>query len=182
ILYFYKFFSFSYNYYYEGPSKVFKTKIIYSFIIFSLTLLVGCKQIDKSGVNQTIKYSQAQNPSQNKVFFVLGQTTHDKNLPAIKIGNRTIYYYPKMALNLSEVSQIILGRTHEGKNILSFKLSKKGTEKLSVLTEKNIGKLLLLISNNQIINITKIGKKSTTGTLKIQVNSGKTASSNFAPY
>jgi len=139
------------------------------------------KRIDETGTREPIIQSQGRDrilvqvpgmENSDELKNILGKTAKmtfhfvdmnvsDESVPAnvekmYDMGGRYYYYVDKQAVLSGDSLSDAIATFSEGKPVVSFRLNAEGTKKFADLTKNNIGKILAIVLDDEVVTAPKI--------------------------
>lgn len=109
------------------------------------------------------------------VFFLLAQQDQAQGLSELKLKDGSIWYLPQAALSRDDLTRVTPMQQKDGKGVLRFDFNPAGAKKLTDLSRRYQGKLLVLVVGHDVVAIPRMEGAMTEGTLFIVVQSAAQA-------
>ncbi|CAM5180314.1 hypothetical protein CDEF62S_04393 [Castellaniella defragrans] len=170
--------------------KQMKRVHVISGLLVATAFLAGCQQMPRKdqssaltqppAVQPAASQAQASAPAapaqaQTRVDFRLAQQAKAAGLSELKFGDGSLWYNPQPVLTRADLSSVEPRRTADGHPYLRFKFSALGAQKLSQVTQRFPGKLLVLTLDNSLESVYPINQPVVSGQLDIGVKSDQEA-------
>lgn len=125
--------------------------------------------------NQTQTKAPTAKPSQQKVnsslVIYVGATSEVSGYTQVTQKGRTVYVDPTQTLVYTDLSNALAVLDESNNPYVNLVFSQAGSQKLSALTAKNVGKSLIVTLNNELISILKIDARNSNGILHVPMKS-----------
>lgn len=153
-------------------------------ILMATVLLAGCQTPgNKAGTGATgvgttpppAGTAPSTPPAVSSVGFYLAQTESAPNLMEVKLSDATVYVQEQPVLTRADLTEAAALVDRQGKNFVGLRFSPEGARKLSQVSAENVGKLLVLIINGQLVAAPRIAEPLNRGVLAFGVDTPQTA-------
>lgn len=149
--------------------------------LVALLALAGCaapKGGDKTAADagQTpAQGQQAQPATASAVEFYIATTDADPSLMPVKVSDGTLYMQRTPVLTRADLSEAQALEDRQGQNFVGLRFTEAGTRKLNDVSSKNVGKMLVLVIDRELVAAPKIGEPLNRGVLAFGVPSAQAA-------
>lgn len=114
-------------------------------------------------------------PAASSVGFYIAQTDSAPNLMQVKLSDATVYVQPQPVLTRADLTEAAALVDRQGQNFVGLRFSPEGARKLAQISSQNVGKLLVLVINGQLVAAPRIAEPLNRGVLAFGVDSAQTA-------
>lgn len=152
-------------------------------LMATVVALAGCQTAGPAqqaattahAANSAQQQGARESRQQAQVFFWLAQAEEGKGLSELRLSSGSIWVLPQPVLSRGDLSSVEPIQTKQGKAYVRFGFTQEGARKLSTLSRRFQGKLLVLAVDNKLVAAPRIGKPLTQGEMVIGVASGQQA-------
>ncbi|OZI31766.1 preprotein translocase subunit SecD [Bordetella genomosp. 10] len=109
------------------------------------------------------------------VGFLLAQNDPGPGLTEVKLSDGSIYVQRQPVLTRADLTEAAPLASRQGENYVGLRFSESGARTLNTVTSQNVGKLLVLVADGNILAALRISEPLTRGVLAFSVNSAQTA-------
>jgi preprotein translocase subunit SecD len=109
------------------------------------------------------------------VGFYIAQTESAPDLMEVKLSDATVYVQRQPVLTRSDLTEAAALVDRQGKNFVGLRFNPEGARKLSQISAQNVGKLLVLVINGQLVAAPRIAEPLNRGVLAFGVDTAQTA-------
>ncbi|MFC4279010.1 SecDF P1 head subdomain-containing protein [Achromobacter aloeverae] len=110
-----------------------------------------------------------------KVGFLLAQNNPGPGLTEVKLSDGSIYVQRQPVLTRADLTEAAPLASRQGENYVGLRFTEGGARTLNTVTTQNVGKLLVLVADGNILAALRISEPLTRGVLAFSVNSAQTA-------
>ncbi|ARP92015.1 preprotein translocase subunit SecD [Bordetella genomosp. 9] len=114
-------------------------------------------------------------PAAASVGFYVAQTEPGTGLTQVKLTDTTVYVQPNPVLTRADLTEAAALVDRQGNNFVGLRFSPEGARKLSQISAQNVGKLLVLVINGQLVAAPRIAEPLNRGVLAFSVDTAQTA-------
>jgi hypothetical protein len=117
--------------------------------------------------------SSSDSPTQPPIVatgFYLAQMEADSNLMAVRLDDAQIYVHRQPVLTQADLSEAAALVDKNGKNFVGLRFTSAGARKLQQLSSQNIGKLLALVVDGQVLAAPRMSEPLSRGVLAFGVD------------
>jgi hypothetical protein len=114
-------------------------------------------------------------PAASSVGFYIAQTDAAADLMQVKLSDATVYVQRQPVLTRADLTEAAALVDRQGKNFVGLRFSPEGARKLSQVSAQNVGKLLVLVINGQLVAAPRIAEPLNRGVLAFGVDTAQTA-------
>jgi preprotein translocase subunit SecD len=93
----------------------------------------------------------------------------------VKLTDATVYVQRQPVLTRADLTEAAALVDRQGKNFVGLRFSPEGARKLSQVSAQNVGKLLVLVINGQLVAAPRIAEPLNRGVLAFGVDTAQTA-------
>jgi hypothetical protein len=111
------------------------------------------------------------------VGFFIAQTDNAAGLMEVKLTDGAIYVQRQPVLTRADLTEAAALVDRQGKNFVGLRFSESGAKKLADISQQNVGKLLAVVIDNQLVAAPRIAEPLNRGVLAFGVDSAQSASS-----
>jgi preprotein translocase subunit SecD len=158
-------------------------------MLMATVLLAGCQTPGNKTAGGTTAPDQAatapatppasspstQTPANASVGFYLAQTQSAPDLMEVKLADASVYVQRQPVLTRADLSEAAALVDRQGKNFVGLRFTPEGARKLADLSTQNVGKLLVLVVNGQLVAAPRIAEPLNRGVLAFGVDTAQTA-------
>lgn len=101
------------------------------------------------------------------VFFLLAQPEKGRGLSELKLKDGSVWYLPQAALSRDDLTRVTPLQNKDGKGAVRFDFNAVGAKKLTELSQRFQGKLLVLVVGHDVVAIPRIAGEMKEGTMFI---------------
>lgn len=145
-----------------------------------LTLaLAGCQTPPKQGADSTSDAgaSQAQPAATaSAVEFFVAQATTAPGLTEVKIPDGSLFLQKQPVLTRADLSEAAALVDRQGQNFVGLRFTEAGARKLNDVSSQNIGNMLALVIDRELVAAPRIAEPLNRGVLAFGVPSAQAAS------
>ncbi|WP_251862855.1 preprotein translocase subunit SecD [Achromobacter sp. Marseille-Q4962] len=145
--------------------------------------LAGCKTAPtkSSGADATPQAGQQQAPASSPatastVEFYVAQTQSAPGLVEVSLPDGKLYMQQQPVLTRADLTEAAALVDRQGKNFVGLRFSEAGARKLTEVSTKNVGNMLALVIDRELIAAPRIGEPLNRGVLAFSVSSAQAAS------
>jgi hypothetical protein len=109
------------------------------------------------------------------VGFLLAQNNPGPGLTEVKLSDGSIYVQRQPVLTRADLTEAAPLASRQGENYVGLRFTEGGARTLNTVTTQNVGKLLVLVADGNILAALRISEPLTRGVLAFSVNSAQTA-------
>ncbi len=135
----------------------------------------GDKAAAGSGQGTTAASSQA--ATSPAVEFYIATTDADPSLTPVKVADGTLYLQRMPVLTRADLTEAQALVDRQGQNFVGLRFSEAGTRKLTDVSTQNVGKMLVLVIDRELIAAPRIAEPLNKGVLAFGVPSANAATS-----
>lgn len=157
-------------------------KLAPALVVMTLAL-AGCKTAPtKPGAAATPDTAGQQQPAAQQpatasiVEFYVAQTQPGAGLVELNLPDGKIYLQQQPVLTRADLTEAAALVDRQGANFVGLRFSEAGTRKLNEVSSKNIGNMLALVIDRELIAAPRIGEPLNRGQLAFGVPSAQAAS------
>jgi preprotein translocase subunit SecD len=110
------------------------------------------------------------------VGFYIAQTESAPDLMEVKLSDASVYVQRQPVLTRADLTEAAALVDRQGKNFVGLRFSPEGARKLAQISTQNVGKLLVLVINGQLVAAPRIAEPLNRGVLAFGVDTPQTAS------
>ncbi|OZI20676.1 hypothetical protein CAL26_24670 [Bordetella genomosp. 9] len=114
-------------------------------------------------------------PAASSVGFYIAQTESAPDLMEVKLSDATVYVQRQPVLSRADLTEAAALVDRQGQNFVGLRFSPEGARKLAQVSSQNVGKLLVLVINGQLVAAPRIAEPLNRGVLAFGVDSAQTA-------
>ncbi|ANN73980.1 SecDF P1 head subdomain-containing protein [Bordetella bronchialis] len=114
-------------------------------------------------------------PAASSVGFYIAQTDSAPDLMEVKLSDATVYVQRQPVLTRADLTEAAALVDRQGQNFVGLRFSPEGARKLAQVSSQNVGKLLVLVINGQLVAAPRIAEPLNRGVLAFGVDSAQTA-------
>ncbi|OZI62614.1 SecDF P1 head subdomain-containing protein [Bordetella genomosp. 11] len=114
-------------------------------------------------------------PVASSVGFYIAQTEAGPNLMEVKLSDATVYVQPQPVLTRADLTEAAALVDRQGQNFVGLRFTPEGARKLAQVSSQNVGKLLVLVINGQLVAAPRIAEPLNRGVLAFGVDTAQTA-------
>jgi len=149
-----------------------------------VVVLAGCKTAptkDTATVTTPGQTSTAQTPppaqsvGASPVEFYLAQTQAAQGLMEVKLPDGALYMQREAVLTRADLIESAALVDKQGQNFVGLRFSEAGARKLNDISTRNIGKMLALVVERQLVAAPRISEPLNRGVLAFSVSSAQEA-------
>ncbi|MCD0504447.1 SecDF P1 head subdomain-containing protein [Bordetella petrii] len=145
-----------------------------------LTLvLAGCKtapQKDAESTTSTPPAGQQQPATAAAVEFYVAQPKSGPGLMEVKVPDGALYMQRQPVLTRSDLTEAAALVDREGQNFVGLRFTEEGARKLNDVSSQNIGNMLALVIDRELVAAPRIAEPLNRGVLAFSVPSAQAAS------
>lgn len=147
-------------------------------------VLAGCKTAPtKDGVtaaapgqtSTTQPAAPAESVGASPVEFYLAQTEPGQGLMEVKLPDGALYMQRKAVLTRADLTESAALVDKQGQNFVGLRFSEEGARKLNEISTQNVGKMLALVVERQLVAAPRISEPLNRGVLAFSVSSAQEA-------
>ncbi|MHA3905062.1 SecDF P1 head subdomain-containing protein [Castellaniella sp. WN] len=144
-------------------------------------LLAACQQMPSKGrTSATAQTTAAQpaaasQPRSAGVEFRLAQSQPANGLRPLQVGNQTLHYLPSPVMTGSDLVRAVPMKSKQGQPFVRFEFSPQGAQRLAGLTQRNVGRWLLITVNGNLVAAPRIGGPMTGGVMNMSTDTERNA-------
>jgi hypothetical protein len=112
----------------------------------------------------------------SSVGFFIAQTDPGADLMTVKLSDGTVYVQRQPVLTRADLTEAAALVDKQGKNFVGLRFSEAGARKLTQVSTQNVGKLLVLVIDGQLVAAPRIAEPLNRGVLAFGVDSAQSAS------
>lgn len=109
------------------------------------------------------------------VGFFVAQTDPGAGLMEVKLSDSSIYVQRQPVLTRADLTEAAALVDRQGKNFVGLRFSESGSRKLTDVSTQNIGKLLVLVIDGQLVAAPRIAEPLNRGVLAFGVDTAQAA-------
>lgn len=155
-------------------------------LIATAVLLAGCQttappQKAAAANNATVAAAQpavsqhAQQQQATQVLFRLAQTELATGLSELRLSDGSLWVLPQPVLSRADLASVEPLQTEQGQALVRFGFNQDGARKLSELSRRYQGKLLVLTVADKLVAVPRISEPLTQGAMVVSVASSEQA-------
>lgn len=110
------------------------------------------------------------------VGFFVAQTQSAPGLMEVKLSNSSIYVQRQPVLTRTDLTEAAALVDRQGQNFVGLRFTEGGARKLTEVSTQNVGKLLVLVIDGQLVAAPRISEPLNRGVLAFGVESAQSAS------
>ncbi|AOB32884.1 preprotein translocase subunit SecD [Bordetella sp. H567] len=114
-------------------------------------------------------------PVASSVGFYIAQTDAAPDLMEVKLSDATVYVQRQPVLTRADLTEAAALVDRQGQNFVGLRFSPEGARKLAQVSSQNVGKLLVLVINGQLVAAPRIAEPLNRGVLAFGVDTAQTA-------
>ena len=142
--------------------------------------LVGCKTPPAKTSSTTGELGASQkvmhhNAHAAKVEFYVAQAKAAPGLVEVKLPEGKLYMHKKPVLTRKDLTEAAALADRDGKNFVGLRFSEAGARKLNEISRNNMGKMLALVINRELVAAPTLGEPLDKGVLAFGVPSAEMA-------
>jgi len=146
-----------------------------------LTLaLAGCQTPPKQGAESTsdagAPATQGQPATASAVEFYVAQNTTAPGLTEVKIPDGSLFIQRQPVLTRADLSEAAALVDRQGQNFVGLRFTEEGARKLNDVSSQNIGNMLALVIDRELVAAPRIAEPLNRGVLAFGVPSAQAAS------
>ncbi|HYG43125.1 MAG TPA: preprotein translocase subunit SecD, partial [Bordetella sp.] len=145
-----------------------------------LTLvLAGCKtapQKDAQSSTATPPATQQQPATASVVEFYVAQAETSPGLMEVKIPDGSLFMQRQPVLTRGDLTEAAALVDRQGQNFVGLRFTEEGARKLNDISGQNIGKMLALVIDRELVAAPRIAEPLNRGVLAFSVPSAQAAS------
>ncbi|AHV93904.1 SecDF P1 head subdomain-containing protein [Bordetella holmesii] len=149
--------------------------------LIAVLALAGCaapKGADKTANanGQPDAAASAQAPATaSAVEFYIASTDADPSLTPVKVSDGTLYLQRAPVLTRADLTEAQALVDRQGQNFVGLRFSEAGTRKLTDVSTQNVGKMLVLVIDRELIAAPRIAEPLNKGVLAFGVPTANAA-------
>ena len=141
-----------------------------------LTLaLAGCQTPPKGG-DAAGSATQSQPSTASAVEFYVAQSAQAQGLTEVKVPDGSLYIQRQPVLTRADLSEAAALVDKQGQNFVGLRFTEAGARKLNDVSSQNIGNMLALVSDRELVAAPRIAEPLYRGVLAFGVPSAQAAS------
>ena len=149
-----------------------------------VVVLAGCKTAPTKDTPVTAAPGQtsttqpaapAQSMGMSPVEFYLAQTEAGQGLMEVKLPDGSLYMQRQAVLTRADLVESAALVDKQGQNFVGLRFSEAGARKLNEISSQNIGKMLALVVERQLVAAPRISEPLNRGVLAFSVSSAQEA-------
>ncbi|ANN79694.1 SecDF P1 head subdomain-containing protein [Bordetella flabilis] len=158
-------------------------------MLMATVLLAGCQTPGNKTAGGTTAPDQAattpatpststpstQTPASASVGFYIAQTQSAPDLMEVKLADASVYVQRQPVLTRADLTEAAALVDRQGKNFVGLRFTPEGARKLADVSTQNVGKLLVLVVNGQLVAAPRIAEPLNRGVLAFGVDTAQTA-------
>jgi hypothetical protein len=109
------------------------------------------------------------------VGFYIAQTDSAPDLMEVKLSDTSVYVQRQPVLTRADLTEAAALVDRQGQNFVGLRFSPEGARKLAQISSQNVGKLLVLVINGQLVAAPRIAEPLNRGVLAFGVDTAQTA-------
>lgn len=138
--------------------------------------LAGCQTSPKQAADAGTPTTQAQPATSSAIEFYVAQATMAPGLTEIKIPDGSLFLQRQPVLTRADLSEAAALVDRQGQNFVGLRFTEAGTRKLNEVSSQNIGNMLALVIDRELIAAPRIAEPLNRGVLAFGVPSAQAAS------
>lgn len=111
----------------------------------------------------------------SSVGFFIAQTESAPDMMTVKLSDGTIYVQRQPVLTRADLTEAAALVDRQGKNFVGLRFSEAGARKLTQVSTQNVGKLLVLVIDGQLVAAPRIAEPLNRGVLAFGVEDAQKA-------
>lgn len=163
-----------------------KRTLFFPALIATAVLLAGCEttapaQKAAAANNATVAAAQtAASPQQQQqqatqVFFRLAQTESAEGLSELQLSDGSLWVLPQPVLSRADLASVEPLQTKQGQALVRFGFNQEGARKLSELSRRYQGKLMVVTIADNLVAVPRISEPLTQGAMVVAVANSEQA-------
>ncbi|MFT0545818.1 SecDF P1 head subdomain-containing protein [Allopusillimonas ginsengisoli] len=160
-----------------------KRTIFFPALIATAVLLAGCEttapaQKAAAANNAAVAAAQpaaSQQARATQVFFRLAQTESASGLSELRLSDGSLWVLPQPVLSRADLASVEPLQTEKGQALVRFGFNQTGARKLSELSRRYQGKLLVLTIADNLVAVPRMREPLTQGAMVVTVASSEQA-------
>ncbi len=150
--------------------------------LIAVLALAGCaapKGGDKTAAGSEQSTAAASTPAATSavVEFYIATTDADPSLTPVKVSDGTLYLQRVPVLTRADLTEAQALVDRQGQNFVGLRFSEAGTRKLTEVSTRNVGKMLVLVIDRELIAAPRIAEPLNKGVLAFGVPTANAATS-----
>jgi len=137
--------------------------------------LAGCQTAPRQAADATTPSTQAQPAQTSAVEFFVAQASAAPGLMEIKIPDGSLFVQRQPVLTRADLSEAAALVDREGNNFVGLRFTEGGARKLNDVSTQNIGNMLALVINRELVAAPKIAEPLNRGVLAFGVPNAQAA-------
>ncbi|WP_376842820.1 SecDF P1 head subdomain-containing protein [Bordetella pertussis] len=153
-------------------------KLAYT-LAFSTLVLAGCTTASKKTDGQAATpadQASSQQASAASVEFYVAQAKAGDGLMEVKVPDGSLYMQRQPVLTRADLTEAAALVDRQGQNFVGLRFTEAGARKLNDISSKNIGNMLALVIDRELVAAPRIAEPLNRGVLAFGVPSAKAAS------
>ncbi|MDQ8033251.1 MAG: preprotein translocase subunit SecD [Bordetella sp.] len=141
-------------------------------------VLAGCTTPSKTGdkAAKPADTAQAATPAAASVVeFYIAQTQPGAGLAEVKVPDGSLYMERQPVLTRADLSEAAALVDRQGQNFVGLRFNESGARKLNDVSGKNVGKMLVLVIDRELVTAPRIAEPLNRGVLAFSVSSPQAA-------
>ncbi|KAA0890597.1 preprotein translocase subunit SecD [Pusillimonas sp. ANT_WB101] len=160
-----------------------KRTLFFPALIATAVLLAGCEttapaQKAAAANNATVAAAQpaaSQQAQATQVFFRLAQTESAEGLSELQLSDGSLWVLPQPVLSRADLASVEPLQTKQGQALVRFGFNQEGARKLSELSRRYQGKLMVVTIADNLVAVPRISEPLTQGAMVVSVASSEQA-------
>ncbi len=153
-------------------------KLAPAMVVMTLAL-AGCKTAPtKTGATPTTPAAgqQSTQPATSAIVeFFVAQAKPGPGLVEVKLPDGTLYMQQKAVLTRADLTEAAALVDRQGQNFVGLRFTEGGARKLNEVSSKNVGNMLALVIDRELVAAPRIGEPLDRGVLAFGVPSAQAA-------